>query len=91
MRGWYKASTNWPLSPACISISKIIVERVALYTCMLPLDKDITLGIDTYTINNSVPHGGKSEWEFFHIFRHRSGGPSQIRVDSLQGWLAAAT
>ena len=57
MQEWYKESTNRALPPTYITISRMKVERVAMYTRVpLPPGDNFPVWIETLPVDNSVPH-----------------------------------
>ena len=88
---WYKAATNWPPSPARVSIANITEERVSLYTRVLPLGKGILVGIDNFTIDESDPQVDKSAGSVKLLKHNRLEGLSQMQAEHPQVWPAEAT
>ena len=50
MQGWYKDATNRPPPSACVTITMMTVEKVALYMRVPPSGENITVGIKPFTI-----------------------------------------
>ena len=42
------------MPPACVKIKRLMVERVALYQRVPPLEENITVKIDPFLVNDSV-------------------------------------
>ena len=76
MWGWYKYTTNWTLSLVCVSTTKMMEERVALYMHPPPPGEIIPMGIDMPPINDSIHQSEYITGEAHYIHRHRSGGLS---------------
>ena len=66
------------------------MERVALYSRVPPPGDSIPVEIELFEVEDGVPDEGEIEWAVKRLRNNRSGWPSQMRVEHLKGWLAAA-
>ena len=89
LKGWYWAVFDRALSPAWVTLERIMAERVDLYSYVPPLGKNIPIYVETLPLDDSVPMEDKIEWMAKRLKNHRSGGPSGMRDEHLKGWLAA--
>ena len=48
------------------------------------------MAIKPFMVDNLVPEEGESEWAVKRLCSNRYGGPSQMRVEHIKGWLVAA-
>ena len=55
IQGWYKAAVNRAPPPAQVTLRRITVERVALYSYVLPPGENIPVNIQPYLVDESVP------------------------------------
>ena len=90
MQGWYKAAVDRALPPPQVTLKRITAERVALYSRVPPPGDSIPVEIEPFEVEDKVPDEGKIEWVVKRLRNNRSGGPSRMRVEHLNGWLAAA-
>ena len=91
MWGWYKVVTNRPPPPGRVSIANMTADRITMYTCIPQLGEIIPIIKYTFIIDKYVYQGGEIYWSVQRLHLHRSGRPSQMQVDPLQGLIAAAT
>ena len=55
IKGWYKAAFDHALPPARITLERITVERVELYSCVPPPGKNIPIFVQPFPVDDSVP------------------------------------
>ena len=53
---------HYQLASACITITRMIAERVTLYMRVNTSGENITVGIEKFPIEDSVPKGDGREW-----------------------------
>ena len=87
MRGWYRAAVDHALPFARVTLERITAERVELYCAAPPPGENIPMSVTPAHVDNSVPSEEKVNWVVQRLWRHKSGGPSQMRAEHLQEWL----
>ena len=90
IKGWYKAAVDHAPPPAQITLKRITVERVELYSYFLPPGTNIPIYVEPFPIEDSVPTEDDIEWAVKRLRNHRSGGPSEMRDKHLKMCLAVA-
>ena len=55
MKSWYKAAANRVLPPAQVNLEQIMVERIALYHRVTPPGDNITIYVEPFQVEDSVP------------------------------------
>ena len=90
LQGCYKAAADQAPPPARSTLNRITAERVALYIRAPPLGDSIPVDIEPFAVEDGVPEEGEIDWVVKRLRNNRSGGPSQMRAEDLEGWLAAA-
>ena len=66
-----------------------MAERVDLYSYVPPLGDNITVSIDPFLMDDSVPTEDNIEWAVKRLCNHCSRGSSGMRAKHLRGWLEA--
>ena len=90
LKGWYRAAVNRSPPPDWVTLKQITAERVDLYSYIPPSGANITISLDPFPLDDSVPTEGKIEWVVKRIQNHCSMWPSGVRGDHLKEWLSAA-
>ena len=90
LQGWYKAEVYRALPPAQATLKRIMAERVALYSRVLPPGDSIPIDIEIFAVEDGVPDEGDIEWAVKRLQNNRAGGPWRMRAEDLKGWFAAA-
>ena len=71
-------------------LKRVMVERVTLYSRILPPGDSILVNIETFEVEDGVPTEAEIEWAVKRLLNNRAGGASRVREEDLKGWLAAA-
>ena len=90
LQGWYQAAVNRAPPPARVTLERIKVERLDLYIYVPTLGANITISVETFLLDDSVPTEDDIEWTVKQLQNHRFRGLSRMRDEHLKGWLAAA-
>ena len=90
IKGWYKAAVDRAPPPDQVTLERITVERVALYSYVPSPGENIPISIRPFHLDDSVPEEGKIEWVVKRLRNNRSRWPSGMRVEHLKRCLAAA-
>ena len=90
MKGWYRALVNRAPPPSQATLERITAERVELYSHVPPPGDNIPVTVTPSDIDDLVPTEDKISDAVQKMRRNQSGGPSEIRVEHLIGWLTAA-
>ena len=61
IKGWYKAVFDRYLPPARVTLERITVERVALYSYVTPPGENIQISVKTFPVDDSVPEEDEIE------------------------------
>ena len=62
IKGWYKAAVDCAPLPARGTLKRITAERVALYSYVPPLGKNIPISVKPFLVYDSVPKEDDIEW-----------------------------
>ena len=89
IQGWYKAAVNHTTLPARVTLKRITAERVALYSRVPPLVKNILVQIEPLEVEDKVSDKREIDWAVKRLRNNRSGGPSWTWAEHLKGWLMA--
>ena len=55
IKGWYKAAVKHAPPPARVTLERITLERVELYSQVLPPGTNIPISVQPFPVDNSVP------------------------------------
>ena len=91
MIGWYKDTVDLPPPPARVAIATMTEERVELYLHVAPPGQPISVGVQPFLLDDSIPEDKEISREVRRLRLNRSGGPSVMRSEHLQQWLIADT
>ena len=61
-----------------------------LYSYVPPLGMNISIFVQPFLVDDSVPTEDEIEWAVTRLCNHRSRGPSGMRSEHLKRWLATA-
>ena len=67
-----------------------MAERTTLYSRVPPPGDTIPVTIEPFGVEDGVPSEAEVEWAVKRLRNNRAGGPSRMRAEDLQRWLAAA-
>ena len=90
IKGWYKAAVNCTKLPAWVTLERVTVDRLELYSYVPPPGTNIPISVQPFPLDNSVPMEDNIEWEVTQLRNHRSGGASGMRAEHLKRWMATA-
>ena len=89
LKGWYRFEVDCAPPPTWVTLKQITEERVNLYSYVPPPGVNITISVEPFPVDYSVPTEDNIEWTVKRLQNHRSGGTSRMRVEHMKGWLAA--
>ena len=90
IKGCYKAAVNHIPPPDRVTLKRITEERVELYSYVPPPGKNISISVQPFPVDDSVPTEDEIEWAVKRLHNNRSGGPSGMWTENLKRWLATA-
>ena len=90
IKKWYKDAVDRAPPPAQVTLKRITMERVELYSYAPPPGINIPISVQPFPVNDSVPTEDDTEWAVTRLRNHRSGGPSGMRAEHLKRWLTTA-
>ena len=90
MKMFYWCVVNHAPPPARVTIERITVDRVDLYSYVPPPGDNIHVSIYLLPVDDLVPMEDKIEWAVKRLQNQCSGGPSGMRAEHINGWLAEA-
>ena len=90
IKGWYKAAVDHAPPPTQVTLKQIMAERVELYSYVPPPGNNIPISIQPFPVEDSVPTEDEIKWAVTRLRNHRYGGPSGMRAEHLNRWLATA-
>ena len=88
IKWWYKAAVDRALSPAWVTLERITAEQVELYSYVPPPDTNISISVEPFPVDDSVPTEDEIEWEVKLLLNRLSRGPLGMRAKHLKRWLA---
>ena len=88
MKGWYWSADDRAPPPAWVTLKRITAEQVDLYHYIPPLGENISVSVEPFPVEDSVPTEDKIEWAVKRIQNHRSGWNSRMWDKHLKGWIA---
>ena len=62
MKGWYWAAVNCAPPPAWVTLERTTEEQVDLYSYMSPPGENISISVDPFLVDDSVPTEDEIEW-----------------------------
>ena len=90
IQGGYKAAVDRDPPPARVTLERITVERVALYSYVPPPGDKIPVTIQPFLVDDLVSEEGEIEWAVKRLRNNRSRGSSRMRAEHIKRWLAEA-
>ena len=74
MKVWYQTAVDCALSPARVTLERIMGEQVDLYCHIPPPGENIPVSVDTFPVEDSVTTEDDIEWAVKRLRNHRSRG-----------------
>ena len=90
LKGWYWDVANRAPPPAQVNLKRITAERVDLYSYVPPLGDNISVAVEPFPVDYSVPMEDNIDWAVTQLHNHLFRWPSGMRAEHLKGWIAAA-
>ena len=69
----------------------MMAEQVALYRKIPPPGQPITMEVQPFLVEDSIPEEEEIAWAVHRLCLNWSGGPSGMRAEHFRHWLIAAT
>ena len=85
MKGWYRTAVDCASPPARVTLERIAVELVDLYRHIPPPGENIPISVDPFPVEDLVPTEDEIEGLVEWLQNHRSGGPSEMWAEHLNG------
>ena len=85
----YRAAFDCALPPDRVTLKRIMVEQVDLYSYVPPPGTNIPISMEPFQVDESVPTEEEIEWAVKGLRNPHSRGPSGVRANHLKRWLAA--
>ena len=80
MKGWYRAAVDCVSTPAQVTLNRITAEHVNLQFNIPSPGENITISVEPFEVEESVPAEDEIDWAVSRIRNHHSGGPSRMRA-----------
>ena len=84
IKGLYRAAVDRAMPPAQVTLERKTVERVEMYSYVPPPGENISIFVELFLVDNSVPTEVKIEWSVKRLRNHRSRVPSGRRAEHLK-------
>ena len=88
IKGWYWAVVNRAPPPAQVTLKRITVEQLDLYSYVPPLGGNTPVSVEPFPVEDLVPTKDEIEWVVKRLRNHLSVGPSGMRAEHIKGCLA---
>ena len=83
MRGWYRDALDCPPPPARVSIATMTVERVEMFWHIPMLGHPITVGVQLFPVEKSIPEEEDIAWLVRRLLLNCSGSLPGMRVEHI--------
>ena len=74
MKGWYRDMVECAPLPSWVTLDRIMVDRVDLYSYVPPPGENIPVSVKPFPVDDSVPTEDEIEWAVTRLQNHCSGG-----------------
>ena len=85
LKGWYWDAVDYAPPFTQVALERIMAEWVDLYSYVPPPGANISISVEPFPMDDSVPTEDKIEWAVKRLQNHRSRGASGMRAEHLKG------